>query len=249
MLPTAAAAANDFAMRIGPLGDTALRVELGEAMDEATHARVQAACAALETAALPGVRELVPAYTTVVLHYDPVAVVAAGAPADDVAGWLGTRIAQELSRPAKARPARGRVVEVPVCYDAEFAPDLARVARQAGVSEEEVVRRHARGNYWVALVGFAPGFPYLAGLPKELATPRLARPRTQVPAGSVGIAGAQTGIYPLGTPGGWNLIGRTPRQLFDPLADPPAHLQTGDRVKFRAITREEFARLAAEAPA
>lgn len=215
-------------------------------MDAATHARVQTACAALEAAALPGVRELVPAATSIVVHYDPVAVSAAGAPADDLAGWLGARAANALAGTAKAKPARGRAVEVPVCYDAEFAPDLKRVAAQAGIAEAEVVRRHARADYWVALVGFAPGFPYLAGLPEELATPRLAKPRTHVPAGSVGIAAGQTGIYPLGTPGGWNLIGRTPLRLFDPQADPPALLQAGDRVKFRAVTRAEFETLLKE---
>jgi inhibitor of KinA len=110
------------------------------------------------------------------------------------------------------------------------------------LSPEEVIKRHARGDYWVAMVGFAPGFPYLMGLPRELATPRLAKPRTLVPAGSVGIAGAQTGIYPLATPGGWNLIGRAAVRLFDPGIDPPVKLQVGDRVKFRAVTREEFVR-------
>lgn len=235
-------------MRIGPVGDTALRVELGEKMDAATHARVQTACAALAAAALPGVIELVPAYTTVVLHYDPVALAAADAPPDDLAGWLGGRVAGVLARAAKVKPPRGRTVEVPVCYDAEFAPDLRRVAERARLSEAEVVRRHQRGDYWVALVGFAPGFPYLAGLPGELAAPRLARPRTQVPPGSVGIAGEQTGIYPLASPGGWNLIGRTPLRLFNPHADPPALLQAGDRVRFRAISREEFAAAAAATP-
>lgn len=236
-------------MRIGPVGDTALRVELGGTMDAATHARVQSACAALAAAALPGVSELVPAYTTVVLHYDPVALSDAGAPPDDLDGWLGERVAAVLAGAAKVMPPRGRTVEVPVCYDADFAPDLKRVAAAAGLTEAEVIRRHERGDYWVALVGFAPGFPYLAGLPPELATPRLARPRTQVPAGSIGIAGAQTGIYPLASPGGWNLIGRTPLRLFDPHANPPALLQAGERVKFRSISREEFAaRAAAPAP-
>lgn len=229
-----------------PLGDCALRVELGEEMDEATHARVAAAAAAIEAAALPGVSELVPAYTTVTVHYNPAAVFSAGAPAADLAGWLGARIGQAVAAAATAKPARGRSVVIPVCYDPEFAPDLARVAAQAQLSPEEVVRRHGRAAYWVALVGFAPGFPYLAGLPAELATPRHARPRTSVPAGSVGIAGAQTGIYPLATPGGWNLIGRTPVRLFDPQQDPPALLRAGDRVQFRAIKRAEFDRLAAE---
>ncbi|MBA3849854.1 MAG: kinase inhibitor [Opitutus sp.] len=233
-------------MRITPLGDKALRVQLGEKIDEATHARVLSACAAIEGASLPGVRELVPAYTTVTIHYDPAAVARAGAPVDDLAGWLGLRVAQALPGASKAEVATRPVVEVPVCYGGEFGPDLGRVAAQAGLSPEEVVERHAKAEYWVALVGFSPGFPYLIGLPGELATPRLARPRTSAPAGSVGIAGGQTGIYPFATPGGWNLIGRAALRLFDPHADPPARLRAGDRVKFRAITAAEFEQLNAE---
>jgi inhibitor of KinA len=232
-------------MLITPLGDKALRVQFGEKIDEATHARVQSACAAIEGASLPGVRELVPAYTTVTVHYDPSALARAGAPADDLAGWLGLRLEQALKGAVKAKAGKRTVLEIPVCYGDEFGPDLGRVAAQAKLSPEEVIRRHAKAEYWVALVGFSPGFPYLIGLPDELATPRLARPRTTVPAGSVGIAGEQTGIYPLATPGGWNLIGRTALKLFDPLNDPPARLNAGDRVRFRAVTRAEFDRLEA----
>ncbi|MBA4138305.1 MAG: kinase inhibitor [Opitutus sp.] len=229
-------------MLIRPLGDKALRVEVGERIDEATQARVQAACAAIEAASLPGVRELVPAYTTITVHYDPAAIAHAGAPSDDLAGWLGMRLEQVVKSAAKVKTTKPRIVEIPVCYGGEFGLDLARVAARAKLSPEAVVQRHVKGDYRVALVGFAPGFPYLIGLPKELATPRHAKPRIVVPAGSVGIAGEQTGIYPFATPGGWNLIGRTAVPLFDPLAEPPAHLQTGDRVKFRAITADEFAK-------
>jgi len=232
-------------MRITPVGDSALRIELGERIDEATQARVQAACAALDAALVPGITELVPAYTTVTAHYDARVAAEAGAPADDVVGWLATRAELALAK-LPAKPARkGRTVEIPVCYGGEFGPDLARVAAQAKLSPEEVVRRHAAGSYVVHLVGFSPGFPYLGGLAPELATPRLTQPRAQVPAGSVGIAGAQTGVYPLATPGGWNLIGRTPLRLFRPADDPPVLLQAGDRVKFRAIAAGEFAREAA----
>lgn len=232
-------------MLITALGDRALRVQIGEKIDEATLARVRAACAAIESAALPGMSELVPAYTTVTVHYDPAAVAAAGAAPDDLAGSLGLRIEQALAKAEKVKPPKARRVEIAVCYGGEFGPDLARVAQQAKLSPEDVVRRHAKADYSVALVGFAPGFPYLIGLPEELATPRHAQPRTLVPAGSVGIAGAQTGIYSLATPGGWNLVGRAAVRLFDPLADPPATLQAGDRVKFREVARAEFERLEA----
>lgn len=229
-------------MRITPLGDSALRIELGAGIGEATLQRVQAACAALEAGAVPGLTELVPAYATVTAHFDIGAAVAAGAPADDVVSWLANQVERAMVTASAKSLRKGNMVEVPVCYGGEFGPELERVAAQAKLAPEEVVRRHVAGSYLVHLVGFSPGFPYLGGLAPELATPRLARPRAQVPAGSVGIAGAQTGVYPLATPGGWNLIGRTPLRLFRPEQNPPVLLQPGDRVKFRAITREEFAR-------
>jgi inhibitor of KinA len=133
-----------------------------------------------------------------------------------------------------------RSLEIPVCYDAEFALDLARIAEQTTLDPSEVIALHLSAKYTTACIGFMPGFPFLAGLPKELHSPRLATPRTRVPAGSVAIAGAQSGVYPLESPGGWNVIGRTPIRLFDANANPPALLRPGDRVRFRAITRDEF---------
>lgn len=230
-------------MRITPVGDCALRIELGEEIGEKSLHRVQAACAALAKSPVPGLRELVPAYTTITAHYDPLEAVQAGAPEEDVVGWLTQRVSVELKGASRSASMKGRTVEIPVCYGGDFGPDLARVAKQAKLSPEEVVKRHAAAKYLVHLVGFAPGFPYLGGMPKELATPRLAQPRARVPAGAVGIAGAQTGVYPLSTPGGWNLIGRTPLSLFSPENDPPALLAPGDAVKFRSITAEEFQRL------
>jgi inhibitor of KinA len=132
------------------------------------------------------------------------------------------------------------LVEIPVCYDPEYALDIDDVARRANISPGEVVRLHSSAEYRVACIGFVPGFPFLTGLPKELATPRRDMPRKEIPPGSVGIGGAQTGIYPLRSPGGWNLIGRTPLRLFDPGKNPPTLLQAGDRVRFRAVTRDEF---------
>ena len=142
---------------------------------------------------------------------------------------------------AAGRAARGpRLIEIPVCYDPEFGIDLDRVAEHTKLSEREIVDLHSTREYRVACIGFVPGFTFLAGLPKNLATPRRDEPRKEIPPGSVGIGGAQTGIYPLRSPGGWNLIGRTPLKLFDPTKDPPTLLCPGDRVRFRAITRDEF---------
>lgn len=226
-----------------PLGDSALIVELGDAINESTHLRVQAAWRALTVEPMPGVSEAVPAYTTVTLFYDPAQVVQAGAPADNIVAWLDTRVRERLKDPPKSAKTKPRTVEVPVCYGGDFGPDLTRVATQAKLSLEEVVKRHAKAEYRVHLIGFAPGFPYLGGLPKELVTPRHTKPRMEVPAGSVGIGGEQTGIYPQVTPGGWNLIGRTPLRLFRPEDDPPVLLQAGDIVKFRPVTPEEFGKL------
>jgi inhibitor of KinA len=230
-------------MQITPLGDQALMVELGDSINESTHRRVQAAWRALSAEKLPGVSEAVPAYTSVTLFYDPWQVVQAGAPETEIVGWLTAKVRERLKNPPKSAKAKSRTVEIPVCYGGSFGPDLARVAAQAKLSPEEVIKRHSKATYLVYLIGFAPGFPYLGGLPKELATPRHAKPRMEVPAGSVGIAGEQTGIYPQVTPGGWNLIGATPRRLFQPEANPPVLLQAGDEVKFKRVSEEEFAKL------
>jgi len=230
-------------MQITPLGDQALLVELGDSINEATHRRVQAAWRALAAEKLPGVSETVPAYTSVTVFYDPGKVVQAGAPETEIVGWLTSKVRERLKDPPKAAKAKPRRVEIPVCYGGGFGPDLARVAAQAKLSPEEVIKRHSRSTYLVYLIGFAPGFPYLGGLPKELATPRHPKPRMEVPAGSVGIAGEQTGIYPQVTPGGWNLIGATPLRLFQPEHNPPVRLRAGDEVRFKAITAEEFAKL------
>lgn len=227
-------------MQIIPLGDTALLLELGDKIDEKTHARVQTTCHALTAAPLPGVSECVPAYTSVTVFYDPAKVVQAGAPATEIAEWLQAKVVERLKHPPKADKPKPRTVDVPVCYGGEHGPDLAAVAKHAKLSPEDVIRRHSKAEYAVYLIGFAPGFPYLGGLPKELAAPRHTKPRMSVPPGSVGIAGEQTGIYPLNTPGGWNLIGRTPLRLFRPHEDPPVLLRAGDRVRFRPITAEEF---------
>jgi inhibitor of KinA len=138
-----------------------------------------------------------------------------------------------------------RVVELPLCYDGDCGPDLDEIARHANLSREDVIERHLDGEYLVAMLGFSPGFPYLRGLPPELATPRRATPRLQIPAGSVGIAGTQTGIYPQATPGGWQLLGRTPTRLFSLDESPPTLLQPGDLVRFRRIDAADFARLQA----
>ena len=244
-------------MEITPLGDSALLIRVAESFDDApidVLNKVLATKHALEAAQIPGVVEVAPAYTTVALFCDPVRAIDAGAVVEDVFGWFEQRIQQALKSVAapKAFGAdRGRAgdnvpgynsIEVPVCYDQEFAFDLDEVARNAGVHLKEVVDLHCGADYRVHCVGFTPGFPFLGGLPRQLATPRRDVPRKEIPAGSVAIGGRQTGIYPIKSPGGWNVIGRTPLRLFDPQKDPPVLLRAGDRVRFRSITREEFER-------
>ena len=147
---------------------------------------------------------------------------------------LATRSSRKLTLPDRD------LIEIPVCYAADLALDIDDVARHAQLTVKEVIRRHSAPEYRVQCVGFTPGFPFLSGLPVELSTPRRASPRSKVPAGSVAIGGAQTGIYPLQSPGGWNIIGRTPLALFDVRRDPPVLLQAGDRVRLCPISREEF---------
>lgn len=230
-------------MQITPLGDTALMLEFGDVIDESIYRRVHAAWQALQAAPLTAVTELVPAYTSVTLFYDPVVAVQEGAAETGIVDWLSAKVRERLKNPPKTGKSKPRTIEIPICYGGEFGPDLGQVAKYSKLSPEEVIKRHSKADYIVYLIGFAPGFPYLGGLPRELETPRHAKPRMKVAPGSVGIAGNQTGIYPLGTPGGWNLIGRTPLKLFVPDRDPPVLLCAGDQVKFRTISSEEFAKL------
>jgi inhibitor of KinA len=220
-------------MRVLPLGDASLLIELGHAIDAATHERVRCAFRALSSAEITGVIDIVPAYTGLAVHYDPVAV-GRTRPARGIMPYdLIRRQVVDVLDAADAEPeAPGPVVDIPVRYGGENGPDLDYVARHAGMSAAEVVALHASIEYTVYMIGFTPGFPYLGGLPAQLATPRRASPRQAVPAGSVGIAGSQTGVYPLSTPGGWQIIGRTDARLFRPELDPPTLLRLGDRVRF-----------------
>jgi inhibitor of KinA len=234
-------------MEIIPLGDSALIVRVREQFEDApdeTLDEVLRVFQLLQRAAIPGVIELTPAYTSVGVFFDPIAVLKSNA-ATGVFDELAIKIRSAInpgsrrrrSRVAKSAP---RLIEIPVCYDTEFGLDLDRVAAHTKLAECDVIDLHSGGEYRVACIGFVPGFTFLAGLPKNLATPRLDVPRKEIPPGSVGIGGAQTGIYPLRSPGGWNLIGRTPLKLFDASKNPPTLLHPSDRVRFRAITRKEF---------
>lgn len=227
-------------VRFDPLGDCALVARLGERADDETFARVHALLSLLR-GAHPAVRDVVAGFTTVTVHYEPAEVEETA----DLPHHTLARRLEALAPDALARPiASPRLVDIPVCYEGELAPDLDEVARHTGLDAREVVARHTGATYDVRMIGFLPGFPYLAGLDPRLATPRRDEPRARVPAGSVGIGGEQTGVYPLSSPGGWRLIGRTPLRLFDPERDPASVLAVGDRVRFRAIDRAAYERVA-----
>jgi KipI family sensor histidine kinase inhibitor len=213
-----------------PLGETMLLLRLGATIDPALNARVHALAATLRDADLEGIIDLVPAYASLAVRYDPRAW------GDGrQAPWRRLEHALRAFHPSAAREAATRSIGITVRYGADDGPDLEAVARHAGLDVDEVVRRHAGATYRVAMLGFAPGFPYLLGLDPALRLPRRAEPRLRVPAGSVAIGGAQTGIYPRELPGGWHLVGRTPLSLFDPSRDPPCLLAPGDEVRFRPL--------------
>ena len=225
-------------MRIEPLGDAAWLIRIADEFHPATSLdAVLRGLHQLEAAAIPGIAELAPAYTTIGVFLDQRRI-------DDL-DKLEEQIRDALRGSTTSAPsASPRTLEVPVCYEGDFAPDLGDVAKHAGLSPDEVVRRHSTAVYRVSCVGFTPGFPYFSGLPSELATPRRASPRKEIPAGSVAIGGTQAGIYPRRSPGGWNIIGRTPLRLFNVEQNPPALFQAGDGVRFRRISRDEFEAMA-----
>lgn len=222
---------------INRMAEDAVLLRFGNGIDTAINARVHAAACALRAAELPGLIDIAPAYATLLVRFDPLAH-SAGELCDALSGMI-----QALSSEAFTTSGASREIVIPVCYGDGFGGDLDVVAQHAGLSREEVIVRHTSADYTVAMLGFAPGFPYLLGLDVTLHMPRRATPRTRVPAGAVAIGGAQTGIYPRELPGGWHLIGRTPRVLFDPRRDPPCLLAPGDRVRLRAIGADEFAQL------
>ncbi len=226
-----------------PLGDSAVLLHFGDRIDAAVNAEVHAAARHLAALALPGIVELVPAYASLAVVFDPAQWQADGAtPAQHCVAAL----TRAFAAPPAATRESAALVEIPVCYGGEYGPDLAAAAQRSRIGVEEFIARHAAAEYRVAMLGFAAGFPYLLGLDERLQQPRRASPRTRVPAGSVAIGGLQTGVYPRELPGGWNLIGRTPLTLFDAQTTPPNRLAAGQRVRFRAIGAAEFAALQAQ---
>ena len=231
------------AWRVYALGDRAVTVSFGEMVSEGAARSVAALRRSLELRPLPGMEEMVPSYTTLTLYYDPQRIrrSEAGALAGTVSDWVAKALADRLAVgvDTEAEPLMSPM-EVPVCYEGPFSPDLYVVAGHAGLSTEEVIDLHTSVTYRVYLIGFVPGFPYMGLTDPRLEVPRRREPRLRVAPGSVGLAGRQTGIYPIETPGGWQVIGRTPLRLFDAWRAPCCLLEAGMRVRFRRIGKEEF---------
>lgn len=213
------------------LGDAGVLIEYGDAIDTEINRKVRAMTIAVDRTVPSGVIEVTPTYRSILIMYDPTITNPSQLAADMAS--LESRL-DEVEIPPP------RIVEIPVLYGDEMGPDITFVAENAGLSVEEVIRLHTEPYYPIYMIGFTPGFAFLGGLPDALVTPRLSTPRTHVPAGSVGIANDQTGMYPVDSPGGWQLIGRTPLRLFDPLREEPFLYQAGDQINFRAISRAEY---------
>ncbi|MBN2568739.1 MAG: 5-oxoprolinase subunit PxpB [Deltaproteobacteria bacterium] len=221
--------------RLSVVGDRGLLVEYGDTIDPIINKKVISMAMGLEQDTPPGVIEIIPSYRCLLIVYDP-SVTNASALQESLSSL--EKLLTEIEIPPPQR------VEIPVCYGGEFGPDIKFVAKHNGLTVDNVIRLHSETEYQIFMIGFSPGFPYLGVLPKELHTPRQKTPRTQVLAGSVGIANEQTGIYPVTSPGGWQLIGRTPLKLFDLERSNPFLYKAGDRIKFKSISPEEYRRLA-----
>ena len=218
--------------RLMPLGDRAVCIELGDSISEATNRRVHSLSREINGLAARGILDVVPTYRSLVVYYDP-RIISYADLTSHVAEMHGSSGEGEIVTP--------RVVEIPTLYGGEYGPDIGAVAEHNGISEEEVIGIHAGADYLVYMMGFLPGFPYLGGMSEKIATPRLVTPRSSIPAGSVAIAERQTGIYPVESPGGWRIIGRTPISLFDPGREPPVVIEPGDYLRFVPTDESQYA--------
>ena len=220
-----------------PLGDRALTLAFEARMDPAFHAAILSIAAALGRQRLPGILDIVPAYHEIGIHYDPALF---RLPANTrTSAHIRQWVQDSLAHMRESNDLASRTVEIPVCYDPSIAPDLTGVADRLGLDVDEVIRIHTAQSYHVYMIGFLPGFPYMGELPATLFLPRKAKP-VMTPAGSVAIAGRQTGIYPMDSPGGWHVIGRTTVPMFAPAVDPPVYLRPGDTIRFKSIARDVF---------
>ncbi len=215
-------------------GDCGLLVEYGEAIDPAVNHKVRSMAIAMQNDMPEGVIEIIPTYRSILIYYDP--LIANPSILKETLTALESNLSEIEIPPPK-------VVEIPVCYGGEYGPDIEHVAQSHNLTLQEVIHLHSKPEYLIYMVGFTPGFPFLGGLPEALHTPRLQTPRMKVPEGSVGIANGQTGVYPIASPGGWQLIGKTPIRLFAPERQSPFLYQAGDYIRFKPISPHDYQRL------
>lgn len=221
-------------IRILTAGDSALLIEFGNEINPETNRRITALVQLMKEQHIEGIVDIIPAFCSLLINYDP-----------RVLSYeeLKERMEHLLKMEAKTEDTKKRIFEIPVCYGGEYGPDIENIAEHAGLSVEEVIRIHSSKDYLIYMLGFLPGFTYLGGLDERIHTPRLASPRLKIRAGSVGIGGSQTGIYPLDSPGGWQLMGMTPVRTYDPGRKTPILVEAGDYIRFIPIGEEEFLRI------
>lgn len=215
-------------------GDRALVIEFGDSIEEQINAKIRSLTLAIEKEDIIGIIETIPTYRSLMVIYEPM-IIELGELIDNVKS-IETKI-DEMKLPD------AKIIEIPTLYGGEYGSDLEFVAEHNKISLEEVIKIHTSRSYLIYMIGFTPGFPYLGGMNDKIAAPRLQTPRTKIPAGSVGIAGNQTGIYPIESPGGWQLIGKTPVKLYDPYREEPVLLNAGDYIKFIQIDEKEYKRI------
>ena len=218
-------------VKISTAGDSALLIEFGQEISPEINARITAFVHLLKAQRIEGVQDMIPAFTSLLINYDPRVV---------NYKTLTKRLQKLLKLDVNEETSTSRVFEIPVCYGGEYGPDIENIAKNAGLTEEEVIKIHSSKDYLIYMLGFLPGFSYLGGLDERIHTPRLANPRIRIPAGSVGIGGSQTGIYPLDSPGGWQLLGLTPVKTYDPERENPILFEAGDYALLKSNGARRF---------